>query len=99
MTLRNAFEDMATESTIDDLRQSVRELRALLSPLGRMSFDSSSQLRATVAGSLSTITTVTTVGTVTTGNIGIGDIGKPATAQLMSYNTYANTVGQNFIRS
>lgn len=57
-------------------------LRMMVKVFGRFSFDSSSQLRTAVTGSVSVSSG--TVTTVTTGNMGLGDIGKPATAMLMS---------------
>jgi hypothetical protein len=59
-------------------------MRLLQGVFGRFSFDSSSQLRATVAGSVSISSG--TITTVATDNISIGDIGKAATAILMTTN-------------
>lgn len=60
-------------------------LRRLFRTLSRLSFDVSGQLRTSVAGSVSissgTVTTVTTMGT---GNMGFSDMGKPATAMIVS---------------
>jgi len=78
MALRNAFEDLSTDST-------VLRLRNLLRTLARLSFDSSGQLRTYIAS----ISSVTTVSTVTTGNISFGDSGKTATAINTSrHNAY-----------
>jgi hypothetical protein len=78
MALRNAFEDLSTDST-------VLRLRNLLRTLARLSFDTTGQLRTYVAS----IATVTTVSTVTTGNMGFGDSGKAATAINVSrHNAY-----------
>jgi GTPase len=78
MALRNAFEDLATDST-------VLRLRNLLKSLSKLTFDSSGQLRTYIAS----IATVTTVTTVTTGNISFGDSGKAATAITTSrHNAY-----------
>jgi len=78
MALRNAFEDLATDST-------VLRLRNLLKSLSKLTFDSTGQLRTYIAS----ISSVTTVSTVTTGNISFGDSGKQATAITTSrYNAY-----------
>ena len=77
-------------------------LACIKNTVSRLTFDTSNQLRVggTVAvSSLPTVGTVTTVTTMTTGNIGIGDIGKPATAILKSQEAFQGTVGKNFIRS
>ncbi len=66
-------------------------IKSLIQKFGRFSFDTSSQLR--VGGSVSVSGTITQV------NISIGDIGKPATAQLQSAQCFYGTVGANFIRS
>ena len=90
MAVTNLFGDLANDLSIKNLMQK----------FGRFSFDSSSQLRTTVAGSVSVSSgTVTTVTSVTQSNISIGDIGKPATAQLQSAQCFYGTVGANFIRS
>jgi hypothetical protein len=61
--------------------------RTIQSVFGRFSFDSSSQLRTVVGGSVAISSgTISTVTTVTTDNISIGDTGKAATAILMTIN-------------
>ena len=57
--------------------------------VGRLSYDTSNQLRATVVGSLSTVTTA---------NIGLGDLGKPLTSTLVINQAYNNGNSKNFIR-
>ena len=90
MAITNLFGDLANDLSIKNLMQK----------FGRFSFDSSSQLRTTVAGSVSVSSgTITTVTSVTQANISIGDIGKPATAQLQSAQCFYGTVGANFTRS
>ena len=75
-------------------------LACIKNTISRLTFDVSNQLRASVIGTVGISSgTVTTVGTVTTGNIGIGDMGKPATAILKSQEAFQNTIGKNFIRS
>ena len=77
-------------------------LACIKNVVSRFTFDISNQLRTTVVGTVGissgTVTTVTTVGTVTTDNIGIGDMGKPATAILKSQEAFQGTIGKNFIR-
>ena len=67
MTMRNAFEDMATEESVSDAATLMRRvLLFLLSPLG---YDKSlRRYRQTAVVESGTITTVTTCGTVTTLN-------------------------------
>lgn len=68
--------------------------------VSRLSFDVTNQLRAVVSGSVSVSSgTVTTVGTMTTGNIGIGDMGKPATNILVASQVANTSISRNFIRS
>lgn len=68
----------------------------------RFKFSSASDLYVNVTA-IPSVTlgsgTVTTVGTMTTGNVGIGDIGKPATAQLMSQMNFQSGISRNFVRS
>ena len=71
--------------------------RALFKVFGRFSFDSTSQLRTAVSGSVSVSSG--TITTVTTANISIGDTGKASTAQLQSAQGFYGSVGANFIRS
>ena len=77
---------MAQEDTLSDLQVDVPDIyvRALLRKLMQLRFDASSNISASISGSLSTVTTVTTVATVTTGNYGIGDAGKAASYQQIS---------------
>lgn len=63
---------------------------------GRFSFDTASQLRTAVTGSVSISGTPTT--NVTTGNIGIGDWGKASTAQQQSQQSFMMGIRQNFVR-
>lgn len=72
-------------------------LTRLFNVLRFFSFDSSSQLRATVAGSVTVSSG--TVTTVTTGNMGMGDMGKPATSLMMGRQSYAMTTKTAFKRS
>ena len=70
--------------------------RRLFLVFGRFSFDTTSQLRTAVTGSVSISGTPTT--NVTTGNIGIGDWGKPSTAQQQSQQAFMMGIRQNFVR-
>lgn len=70
--------------------------RRLFLVFGRFSFDVTSQLRTVVTGSVSISGTPTT--NVTTGNIGIGDLGKAATAQQQSQQAFMMGIRQNFVR-
>lgn len=66
---------------------------------GRFSFDTASQLRTAVSGSVSISgTAATNVTTMTTGNIGIGDWGKASTAQQQSQQSFMMGIRQNFVR-
>ena len=89
MAITNLFGELANDLSIKNLMQK----------FGRFSFDTSSQLRTTVAGSVSISGTVATVTTVTTANMSIGDMGKAASAQLQSAQGFYGSVGANFIRS
>lgn len=60
---------------------------------GRFSFDTTSQLRTVVGGTVSTNVT-----TMTTGNIGIGDWGKASTAQQQSQQAFMVGIRQNFVK-
>lgn len=71
--------------------------KRLFQVFGRLSFDGSSQLRTAVSGTVG-ISSNQTIGTVSTANIGLGDIGKASTAQIMSANTFYSTIGRNFTR-
>jgi hypothetical protein len=66
-TITNLFGEIANDLSI----------KSLIQKFGRFSFDSSSQLRTTVGGTVSVGGTVA-VTTVTTANMSIGDMGKPA---------------------
>ena len=70
--------------------------RRLFLVFGRFSFDTTSQLRTAVTGSVSISGTAAT--NVTTGNIGIGDWGKPSTAQQQSQQAFMMGIRQNFVR-
>lgn len=75
-------------------------LRRLSKAMSRLSFDASNQLRVAAAGTVSISSgTITTVTTVTTGNMGMGDIGKPATAMVFSRQLTANSTRRNLVRS
>ena len=87
MALENLFGELANDLSI----------KSLIQRLSKFSFDSSSQLR--VGGSVGVSGSLTTVSTVTTANMSIGDIGKPASAQLQSAQGFYGSVGANFIRS
>ena len=63
---------------------------------GRFSFDTTSQLRTVVTGSVSISGTPTT--NVTTGNIGIGDWGKASTAMQQSQQAFMMGIRQNFVK-
>ena len=88
MTITNLFGELANDLSI----------KSLIQKFGRFSFDSSSQLRTTVAGTVS-IGGTSTLTTVTTANMSIGDMGKPATAMLQSAQGFYGSVGANFTRS
>ena len=83
--LENLFGELANDLSIKNLMQK----------FGRFSFDSSSQLRTTVAGTV----TIGGTSTLTTANISIGDMGKASAAQLQSAQVFYGTVGANFVRS
>ena len=72
-------------------------IRRLFKAFSRLSFDASSQLRVAAAGTVSVSSG--TITTVTTGNIGIGDMGKPATSIAFSRQLTANSTRRNLIRS
>ena len=75
-------------------------LRRLSKAMSRLSFDASNQLRVAAAGTVSISSgTITTVTTVTTGNMGMGDIGKLATAMVFSRQLTANSTRRNLVRS
>ena len=97
----NLFGELANDLSIKNLIQK----------FGRFSFDSSSQLRTAVSGTVAvssgTVAISNTVGvsgtvaisTVTQANMSIGDIGKTGTAMLQSAQGFYGSVGANFIRS
>lgn len=84
----NLFGDLALDTSI----------KSLLQKFGRFSFttDSSLRVNGTVTASLASNQTL---GTVSQANISIGDMGRPATAQLQSAQLFYGTVGANFVRS
>lgn len=71
----------------------------LMAVFSKLRFSNVSDLYVNVT----TIPSVTigsgTVTTVTTGNIGIGDLGKNATSQIMTQMNFMSGVGQNFTRA
>ena len=85
--LENLFGELANDLSI----------KSLMQKFGRFSFDSTSQLRTAVTGSVSVSSG--TVTTVTTANMSIGDMGKASSAQLQSAQGFYGSVGANFIRS
>jgi hypothetical protein len=108
-TLGDDGQDAGTVSNTNPLPTDlVGVFKRLFQVFGRMGFDSTSSLRVMISntpavtvssGTVTTVSAVTTVSTVTTGNIGLGDIGKPATAQMMSTNTFYGSIGANFKRA
>lgn len=64
--------------------------------VGKLSFDTSNQLRTATTGSLSTVSTVSTV---TTANAGFGDLGKPITSTMVINQAYNVANSKNFVRS
>ena len=58
---------------------------------GRFSFDTTSQLRTAVTGSVS-------ISGMNVGNISIGDWGKASTAQQQSQQAFMMGIRQNFVR-
>lgn len=86
--VKNLFGDLALDTSIKFLKNII----------SRFTFDASGQLR--VGGSVGISSgTINTVGTVSQANISIGDIGRQATAQVMSAQMFYGTVGANFVRS
>ncbi len=78
----------------------LRNFKTITQQLSRHSFSSSSSLRVDCAGStVGLVTTVTTVTTVATGNVGFGDMGKAATAQLVSQQLYNVSTRRNLVES
>ena len=93
MSMRNAFEEIATGSDISFIRR-------LFRAISRLSYDTTNQLRAVVSGSSVSISsgTVTTVTTVVTGNISIGNMGKPATAMMFTRTLTSGSNRRNITR-
>lgn len=89
--LENLFGELANDFSI----------KSLMQKFGRFSFDTASQLRVFVAGTVavSSLPTLGSVTTVTTANMSIGDMGKPASVMLQSAQCFYGTVGANFTRS
>ena len=85
--LENLFGELANDLSI----------KSLMQKFGRFSFDSTSQLRTAVTGSVSVSSG--TVTTCTTANMSIGDMGKPASVMLQSAQGFYGSVGANFVRS
>lgn len=87
--VQNLFGDLVLDSTVKFLKNII----------SRFTFDASGQLRvggSVGISSLPTLSTVTTVTTVTTGNMGLGDIGKPSTAQLITQQNFSIGNRRNF---
>ena len=83
----NLFGELGLDSTI----------KALKNVISRFTFDTSGQLRTTVAGTVAVSSgTITTVSTVTTANISIGDTGKPSTIMQNSSMMFNSSVRRNF---
>ena len=72
-------------------------LACIKNTVSRLSFDATNQLRAVVSGSVSVSSG--TVTTMATGNIGYGDMGKPATSILVASQVANTSISRNFIRS
>lgn len=89
--LENLFGELANDFSI----------KSLMQKFGRFSFDTASQLRVFVTGTVavSSLPTLGSVTTVTTANMSIGDMGKPASVMLQSAQCFYGTVGANFTRS
>lgn len=78
--------------------------RRLFRAIGRLTYDTSNQLRVSgpvtvSSGTVTTVTTCSTVTTMTTGNVGFGDMGKAATAMIASRQAAALGSKRNLIRS
>lgn len=91
-----------TETGVDNIEtqvivgQSDSFFRRLFRTLSRLTFDVSGQLRTAVAGSVSVSSG--TVTTVTTSNVGFSDMGKPATAMIVSRQLAAVSTKANLRR-
>lgn len=85
--VQNLFGDLSLDSTI----------KALKNVISRFTFDTSGQLRTTVAGTVAVSSgTITTVSTVTQANISFGDSGKPSTIMQNSSMMFNSSVRRNF---
>ena len=86
--VQNLFGDLSLDSTI----------KALKNVISRFTFDTSGQLRTTVAGTVavSSGTVAVSSGTVTTSNGSIGDSGKPSTIMQNSSMMFNSSVRRNF---
>ncbi len=73
-------------------------LRRLYRAAGRLSFDTSNQLLCVLPTTAVTVSSGT-VTAMTQGNMSMGDMGKPATVQLMTRLLSANGYKRNLIRS
>lgn len=101
MALRNAFENLATDRKLDNPMpvEMAGFFKRLFGIFGRFSFDTTSQLRTTVSGSVSVSSGSVNVTTMTTGNIGIGDWGKLATAMEQSHLAFQSGIRRNFTKA
>ena len=85
--VQNLFGDLGLDSTI----------KALKNVISRFTFDTSGQLRTTVAGTVAVSSgTITTVSTVTQSNISFGDSGKSSTIMQNSSMMFNSSVRRNF---
>ena len=85
--VQNLFGDLGLDSTI----------KALKNVISRFTFDTSGQLRTTVAGTVAVSSgTITTVSTVTQSNISFGDSGKLSTTMQNSSMMFNSSVRRNF---
>ena len=85
--VQNLFGDLSLDSTI----------KALKNVISRFTFDTSGQLRTTVAGTVAVSSgTITTVSTVTQANISFGDSGKLSTTIQNSSIMFNSSVRRNF---
>ena len=82
--VQNLFGDLSLDSTI----------KALKNVISRFTFDTSGQLRTTVAGTVAVSSG--TITTVTTSNGSIGDSGKPSTIMQNSSMMFNSSVRRNF---
>ena len=75
--------------------------RRLFRAMGRLTYDTSNQLRVIPATHAVTVSsgTVTTVTTCTTANVGMGDSGKPATGIVFNRQLIASGFKRNLVRS